>query len=248
MSIKNGTGDFNKFVASIIEEEIETYAYSEYLQIVEGVLNNTLVEFELPKRLKKIADFVHKIVHVTGKFLKDGATDVLKFIQDKVVFKFFKFFKFSFSAIHTFVKDGYGLLLRLEVEFTHFIANTGAKDLSKFDEWLEARGFSKKVLGLGVAGLLAYIWFNMAFTGDIEYDMNMSDILNALIGKFNLEDLFAGANGVKLFALLSAGLSGVSFPWPGGATNQFVASVTVALMSITGRVVKNQVKKKMFKV
>lgn len=96
------------------------------------------------------------------------------------------------------------------------------------DEFLKTHPKTKRITGVAVAAIIAYIWFNMTFTGNWEYDFDMSDLVAALAGQFSLSSVFAGKDGIKLLMLFSTGLAGLSFPWPGPNAIKFICSVLYA--------------------
>lgn len=65
----------------------------------------------------------------------------------------------------------------------------------------------------------------MTFTGNADYDFDMGDMISALMGKFSLSGLFAGPGGMALLMLFATGALGLSFPWPGPQSIQFVGAV-----------------------
>jgi GNAT superfamily N-acetyltransferase len=79
--------------------------------------------------------------------------------------------------------------------------------------------------GVVVAGMLAYIWFNMTFIGNPAFDFDMSNLLAAMGGKFALADIFAGSKGAALLMLFFTGSVGLTFPWPGPNKVKFILAI-----------------------
>jgi hypothetical protein len=73
-----------------------------------------------------------------------------------------------------------------------------------------------------------FIWFNEAFIGDPEYDFDVSEIVDAIAGRFSFADIFGGPDGATRLITLTVGTA-VSFPWPGPSSAYFVASIVVML-------------------
>jgi hypothetical protein len=126
------------------------------------------------------------------------------------------------------------LVVKLLHEISNYVASTKVAkwtetELQKLDEWLKHNTKVKAIAGVGVAALLAYIWFNCAFSGHTSVDFDMSDMLSALVGKFALHQLFAGPNGVRMLLLFVGGALGLTFPWPGAQSVQFIASMFLTL-------------------
>ena len=82
--------------------------------------------------------------------------------------------------------------------------------------------------------MLLYIWLNMAFTGDFNYDFDFADLISALSGKFSLAQLFAGQDGIRMLLLFATGMIGLSFPWPGATSAKFVIALINGLRKVIG--------------
>jgi hypothetical protein len=53
----------------------------------------------------------------------------------------------------------------------------------------------------------------MTFIGDLDYDFNFGDIINAISGNFSIEQLFFSSSGLMLITLFGVGnFMGISFP------------------------------------
>ena len=97
----------------------------------------------------------------------------------------------------------------------------------KIDEVLEKYPKLTKITGFAVAGLLLFIWLNMTFIGNLDYDFNFSDIAGALKGSFSVADLFMSPHGLMLVALFGTGAGfGLSVPWLGKS----LYNLTLAIM------------------
>lgn len=190
--------------------------------ISEGVLD----KLKIPGKLKAAGDFIKTAKNTLNMDVKD----VVKKLKDKQLFKFLAKFKFSFKNIFEFVKKGHENYQKLVGIIAEYIHKTGVGQwteakLKDLTDYLDKHPKLKKVGGVAVAGILVYIWLNMTFTGDASYDFNMSDILAALSGNFDLSQIFAGPQGIKLLMLFGTGLAGLSFPWPGAQSVQFTSAV-----------------------
>jgi len=180
---------------------------------------------------------------ITGKlrskldFMKDISTklnlnfgSLVKMFKDSRVFKFFHRIGWSFQKLYDLLKKGFKLGHNLADAIAQYMAETKVakwtqEELRKLDNFLKKHPKTRRIVGIGVAAILAYIWFNMTFTGSFEYDFGMGDLLGALTGKMVLADIFAGKDGIKLLMLFTTGLLGLSFPWPGPGTIKFVAAI-----------------------
>lgn len=189
--------------------------------------NNLLESTEvLSESLKDITNFIKNVAEVIGTNIKDLTT----WFMNTKVYKFFSKIGWSLSKLFDLVKKGYGYYKQLLDAITQFIANNpitkwGTEKLKQLDAWLQKNPTIKKFSGVAVGALLIYIWFKMGFSGDFEYDFDMSFILNAIMGSFSLAQIFGGAAGIKLLLLIVTGAFGLGFPWPGPAAIQFVISM-----------------------
>ena len=107
----------------------------------------------------------------------------------------------------------------------------------KVDEVLDRYPKLKMVTGFVVAGLLLYIWLNMTFIGDLDYDFNFTDLTNALGGSFSIADLFVSPEGLMLMTLFGTGAAfGLSIPWLGKtAFNLTLAIVYTGYARLKGK-------------
>jgi len=214
-------------------EHIETsdYEYEMFVEALTQIENGvSLNELSMPSFIKKKVEFVKNIAII----LKKNFKDMVKFFKEKVVFKFFKAIKWSFDKIFSILKKGFQVFRDVQKVIFDYIANTAVgkwttEELDKLDTYLKSHKKIKRLGGVAVSGMLMYIWFNMTFTGDFSYDFDMSDILTALAGKFSLSAIFGGPDGAKLLILFVTGVIGMSFPWPGPSSVQFVSAIVLGI-------------------
>lgn len=214
------------------EDIIFEVEYNEFVDyaIATKYLTESITLYEIGSGLKQKIEFIKNLANI----IKAKATDVIKLFMDKKVFKFFSAIKWSMEKLFLLVKKGFKVYKDVLNAIATYLANTKVgkwteEKLKDLDKFLQNHPKLKRVAGIAVAALLIYIWFNMTFTGDFAYDFDMSDLLNALLGKFTLSTIFAGADGVKLLLLFATGMIGLSFPWPGAASKQFVGAVISGL-------------------
>ena len=208
--------------------------YYEFLRWADKVEESTRVDEGLldlvPGPLKKIIDFIKQLaVGMKVKF-----KELVAFFKNAKIFKFFKDIHFSMTYLYGLLKKGFQTYQQFLSAIADFVAKTPAgqwtKDkLHSLDEFLQNHPKTKRVAGVLVAAMLAYIWFNMTFTGDPSFDFGMDDLLAAIAGKFKLSTLFAGPEGTKLLLLFATGAIGLSFPWPGPSKIQFAIGIVQTL-------------------
>jgi hypothetical protein len=181
--------------------------------------------------LRKYYDFIKEIAEVT----KVGIKKIADFLKERVVFRFFKAIRFSLSRLFELTKSGLKYYRDLQQAIATYIAQSKVgkwteEKVKDLDAFLQRHPKAKRIAGVAVAGLLIYIWLNMSFTGDLDYDFDQTAIFAALAGSYSLTELFSGPNGMKLLTLFATGkLLGVGFPWPGPQSILFIGSLLYGL-------------------
>ena len=193
-------------------------------------------EIGIPSRLKKIWGFIKELAEkVSIKIV-----DLVKLFLDKVVFKFFAKIKFSFKYLFGLVKKGFKIYKDVIRAIGDYVSKTKVgkwteEKLKALDAFLAKHPKTKKIAGVAVAAMLIYIWLNMTFTGNADYDFDMGDMILALGGGFTLSTLFAGPEGMALLTLFATGMIGLSFPWPGPQHFQFIGAVLYGSAKMVGK-------------
>jgi hypothetical protein len=91
------------------------------------------------------------------------------------------------------------------------LANKLELATDKIEQLIKNNPKLKYVLGPVIAYTLYYIWTQMIFKGDFIYDFDWSTNIKALLGDFDLKEIFAGRAGVELLTWFGLGLTGM-FP------------------------------------
>jgi hypothetical protein len=206
---------------------VEDYEYICFKSLMKEVSEGGMLnEFSIPSFLSKQYNFVKELASNISVSIKDMA----KLFMNRTVFNFFSKIKWSFEYIFDLAKKGLRIYREVLDAIGEYVAKTKVgrwtdDTLKDLDNFLKNHPKIKRIAGIGVAALLVYIWFNMTFTGDFEYDFNLVDVLAALGGKFSLSQIFAGKDGMKLLLLFATGVIGLSFPWPGPTSVKFLTAV-----------------------
>ena len=195
-----------------------------------------LNEIGIPSRLKKIWGFIKELASSAAFKL----VDLVKLFLDKTVFKFFAKIKFSMEWLFKLVKKGFKAYKDVIKAIGEYLASTKVgkwteEKLKDLDAFLAKHPKTKRIAGMAVAGILIYIWLNMTFTGNADYDFDMTDMIMALGGGFSLSSLFAGPEGMALLTLFATGMIGLSFPWPGPQHFQFIGAVLYGSAKLVGK-------------
>ncbi len=218
-----------QFRAHIDERDYQLYLEAIRLHQNDQQLNEFLSS--ISGSLRKYYGFIKEIADAT----KLGIKKIADFLKDRVVFRFFKAIKFSLKKVFDLAKRGMKYYKDLQETIAAYVAQTRVgrwteEKIKQLDEFLKTHPKTKRIAGIAVAAILVYIWLNMSFTGDLDYDFDQTAIFSALAGSFTLTELFTGANGAKLIMLfLSGKLLGVGFPWPGPSSILFVGSLLYGL-------------------
>lgn len=214
--------------------------YEEFCKFVkENKLDSEVVvlnELAIPGKLKKIWSFLTELKDI----IKVKIVDLAKLFMNKLVFKFFAKIKFSMKYLFDLVKKGFNAYKEVIKAIGDYISKTKVgrwteDKLKDLDAFLAKHPKTKRIAGMAVAGILIYIWLNMTFTGNADYDFDMGDMILALGGGFTLSTLFAGPEGMALLALFATGVIGLSFPWPGPQHLQFIGAIVYGSAKLVGQ-------------
>lgn len=226
--------DYSDIQTILQEQIVEDTEYFDFLLFVKSKTDKRLNEgifADISTSIRKKLDFIREL----ASQLKIEASELVKLFMNKEVFKFFGRIGWSLKKLFDIAKKGFGLANILADIIAEYVEKTGVskwteKELKKLDEYLKKHPKTKRIVGVGVASILIFIWLNMSFTGDPTYDFNFSDVLDALAGKATISSIFAGKEGIKLITLFSTGIiAGLSFPWVGATSIHFVGGVIYSL-------------------
>ena len=172
--------------------------------------------------------------------VKVKVVDLVKLFMNKLVFKFFAKIKFSIKYLFSLVKKGFKAYKDVIKAIGEYLSKTKVgrwteDKLKDLDEFLAKHPKTKRIAGMAVAGILIYIWLNMTFTGNADYDFDMGDMILALGGGFTLSTIFAGPGGMALLTLFATGVIGLSFPWPGPQHIQFIGAILYGSAKLVGQ-------------
>mgnify|MGYP001291499801 CR=1 FL=1 len=171
-----------------------------------------------------------------AKKTKQPEEKVKKAMNNKNTFSIAKLNNFSVDDVLENSKKGYNAVANvikyLPKKAAEKINNTKAgekkdKLLKKADDWLKKHPKTKRAVMLGAAGAVTYMWTQMTFIGEPEYDFDLSGVAGAASGTATLSDLFGGTQGTKFLGLFAtAKATGLSFPYPGKNLAKFAVGIT----------------------
>lgn len=201
--------------------------YEEYVNILDsyGGVNESLVGL-IPGIFQEIRDALHEI----SVDFKLELSDIITALKNRDVFKLLK-------------SVGFGLTLKSFRAFSKILSspvNRAFKELhdtkifkkfrdnrDEIRDFLDRHPVIKKISGLALAGLLLYIWFNMTFIGALQYDMDLSDVMDAVRGSYTIEHFLTSPDLVKYLTLFLTGfVGGISVVWLGHSIYNLVLAIT----------------------
>ncbi len=227
--------ELRQYFKSRIEEENFILEFNQFNKYLSEYELGRLDELSLPSWFKEKIDFIKSLAEIVGQ----EVSTLFALFKNSKVYKFFKLIGWSLVSLFKLVKTGYEYYKKAIDGIAEFVAKTGVvkwttEKLKELDEFMKKHPVLSKITGVAVAGILVFIWMKMSFTGDFIGDFDISDVLAALTGKFILSTIFGGTQGTKLILLFTTGLVGLSFPWPGPQSIQFIVAILTALAKSVG--------------
>ncbi len=203
-------------------KEVNSIRYEQYVSILENYIvgdNSNLLEESFSFNIMKVFNVLKTDLNKVKDDWKLTSDEIMKIFSDPNIFQLLRSFGFSIRsifrsliAVGNLVEKGL-LSIFKEISETKIVQKI-RKGLIRVDDLIKKYPLLASLTGIALAGLLLWMWLNMTFIGDFDYDFNMSDIANAVTGKFSLADLFASQSGLMLITLFGSGvLLGVSIPW-----------------------------------
>jgi hypothetical protein len=189
--------------------------YELYCSTIDTLDPSVQTAFSIPGPLGALMDHLKELTHELVDGLKIGIKDVIVALKQKDIFALLKGIGFNLKVlVNAFVKlahAGPKLLIEtlksLEEEGWLDKIKSGA---AKVDDVLHAHPILTKVGGVVIAALLLYLWINASFTGHPNTDLNMTSIVMALKGHFDVADLFADPEGLTGVILSISGMAGLN--------------------------------------
>ena len=157
--------------------------------------------------------------------------DLIAAFKSKSVYRVLKSVRFSIGLIWKAFKAASSVISKSMLVVFKEIAETGVVQqlkagTLKMDELLKRYPLLKKISGIVLAGILLYVWINVAFIGDFDYDFDFADIPAALSGAYSFTDLLTSPDGLMLLSLMALFMgTGISLSW-------MVGDLTAVLIAI----------------
>lgn len=218
-----------------IQFDPKQITYEEYCAILDSVYGRcSLTELSLIQIQRSLTILFKQLRSELRKIssqFKLSTQEIIAAFKSRDAFGVLKGFGFNvklmFNAIKEltkFVREGL-LTVFKELEKTKAIQKL-RRGFIKVDDLIKRHPILTKVTGIALAGLLLYIWLNMTFIGDFEYDFDFTQISDALAGKFSIADMFLSPEGLMLISLFGTGFAfGLSVPWLGKSLYNLVLAI-----------------------
>lgn len=214
----------------------------EYLEFKKFVISNRLTESTtklneglIPANLKSKFTFIKDIAKEIGV----QVSDLIKLFLNKGIFILFAKIKWSIVELWKIVKAGFDLYKSLfeawakfikENKITKGLIDKTTEKIKIVNDFFDKHPNIKKASGVLVAGLLIYIWLNATMVAHKDIDFDISTIIDAMLGKFDLADLFLSENGLIMLTNFIVGkVTGLTFPYPGSDIAKFTFAVIFTL-------------------
>lgn len=214
---------------SVKMNQLESISYDTYVLAL-TVPHNQIQAFSLPSILmsfvKEVKDILRGVSEETGQSVEA----LLHAFKSKDLFTLFKSVGFSVFKLYKAVRHFLtlipkGIIVALKELEDSKVLEALSKGTMKVDEFFARHPVLKLLIGPALAGFLIWIWMNGAFTGDPNFDLDLSSITGAFTGHFSVEDLFSGHRGLVMLASLAAGFSGIGVAWLGDNLANFVLAL-----------------------
>lgn len=218
------------------------YTYEQYCADLDSLASEELTEGFLDA-LKGVRGKIGKIIALAKKTFSDIADettltlkDIIKAFKTKDVFKVLKAFGFSIRKILTAINKATLLINKGILNVFNELHKTKVMQKIKqgamtVDDVLNKYPILNRIGGAVVAGLLMYIWLNMTFVGNFDYDMDIGAMADALLGNYSIHDLFISPAGNTMLLFLATGiLSGgaLSVAWLGHTGANLALAISYA--------------------
>jgi hypothetical protein len=228
--MKSYTLTFDEFILE--QDSFHKITYESYCFILDNQINENIFSDIKDNAIKLAINLLRPIKEFIQKIADDfniGLSQIVQAFKQKSVFEFLKAIKFNLGLILKAFKELTALVKGGLFNVFEKIARTGIFEklrsgAIKIDELLDQYPILKNIGGLVIGAILIYMWLNMTFIGDFDYDFNWGDILAAFSGKFSIADMFLSPSGLMLITLFVTGPY-ISIPWLGSSMYNLAVAI-----------------------
>ena len=195
---------------------------------------------------KKKFDEIKELAETASMGIKDMIS-VLK-AKDGFLFKLFGAIGWQFDKLKSMITNAKKHYAKFREAIVDGISSLpivkqalekGKLAAEHVDKLMKKYPILKKIGGPVIAAILVFIWMNMSFTGDWDSDFDLTPILKAMMGEFDIAELFLSTAGVEMLGLLAMGMaSSLSFPWLKGVSG--TGKLAIAFVYTIGKIALNK--------
>lgn len=208
---------------------LDGVTYEEYCAALAHITGQEL-SLSLPGPLMKWIEEAKDLFQQIADEIGASIMDLVSLFRHKDFFTLLRGVGFSLAKIVKALAKLPSLISKGLLAVMHEVSQSGIVEkirngAMKVDDLLKKYPVLRYLAGPALAGLLLYMWLNMSFIGDFQYDFDMGNIIDAFKGNFSLEDLFLSPSGLSTLALFAVGtFTGLSVAWLGSsALNVLIA-------------------------
>lgn len=173
----------------------------------------TELSWSIPGPLGHFLEHMRQLVHELVDGLKIGINEIINALKSRSIFALLKGIGFNimvlFKAIVKLASLGPTILEKTleDLEKGGWLRKlqSGAVNV---DDFLHAHPALTHIGGVGIAALLIVMWLNTMFTGSPRHDLDLTDILKALTGHFDVKELFTSPEGLSAVIMCLTAVSG----------------------------------------
>ena len=222
------------FVSNVDHNDPDRISYGLYCSAINSLDPKYQVAFGLPPPLLILVAHLKELVHDLVDGLKIGIKDIIAALKQKDIFALLKGIGFNLKVLaKDMIKLAHSTPKLLIDTFKH-LEQAGwldkiQKGAATVDELLHAHPVLTKVGGVVIGALLFYMWINASFVGHPTTDLDVTTIVKALRGEFDVTDIFASPEGIASLILGLTGIAGVSvgINWLGNLLDEDIANTAL---------------------
>lgn len=200
---------------------------------------------------KDISTFICYVSKRTSLSVKS----VLEFLKNPSIVKFLHYVKWSFKELFRLVKKGYKswkIFVELIEEYKqeNKIKRWDLKEYSVFEKWILSNSKISVFNTESVAGMLVYVWLNMSFVTNIDWELDVSDVIMAFQGTYSMENMLSSNDGINFVVTMSLMPIKFNFLYDNSVNIQFITSTIgviakkfgIMLRETTANEIKSEIK------
>lgn len=152
--------------------------------------------------LEKWDEICKFVIYVSEKTCL-SIRSMIEFLKNPYIVKFLNCIKWSFAELYRIVKKGcrtWNIFLSVIKKYNSSRCDKkwDLKEYSEFEKWVVGHSKIKKLDSESIFGMMTYVWFNISFMEDIDLKIDMSDILMAFSGTYDMENIISSEDIINL--------------------------------------------------